>query len=248
MLNPALNPTTLASEYRVERRLLIRDILAPGAAEKLSHCLRKEVPWGLVTQIKGEGRCFQAHELRTISPNEWQSMLHQVQNEARTGYQFFYNSYQMVSAHQEQRDPGLFLHDFFTFINSSMMLDFVRRITGHSDIAKADAQATRYLPGHFLRRHNDMRQAAPHDTRRAAYVFNMTRNWQADWGGLLQFLDTDEQVKETWTPSYNTLTLFSVPAWHCVSCVAPFATEPRLAITGWFRTHGGLGPPTRFKF
>jgi len=122
-------------------------------------------------------------------------------------------------------------------MNSPPMLDFARRVTGFDDIAKADAQATRYLPGHFLRVHNDVYRASERDVRRAAYVVNLTREWHADWGGLLEFLDDDRRVVETWMPAWNGLAMFRVPTWHCVSCVAPYATAPRLAITGWFRTH-----------
>ncbi|MGH8162377.1 MAG: 2OG-Fe(II) oxygenase [Gammaproteobacteria bacterium] len=141
----------------------------------------------------------------------------------------------MVPAYKEKRDPHLFLHRFLEYLNSSPMLDFVRQVTGHADVGKADAQATRYLPGHYLRRHNDIIRADPEDNRRAAYVFNLTRDWQADWGGQLQFLHDDGGVEQSWVPGFNTMSLFSVPVWHCVSCVAPFATAPRLAITGWFR-------------
>ncbi|MGH8271009.1 MAG: 2OG-Fe(II) oxygenase [Gammaproteobacteria bacterium] len=237
MLNPALNPAALTDAYGHERRILIRDVLAPETADQLAHCLREEVPWGLATLLDGQGRSILAPELQAMKPAEWQTLLARVHEEARAGYQFLYNTYQMVTAWKEKRDPDLFLHRFFEFMNSPPVLDFVRRVTGHADIAKADAQATRYLPGHFLRRHNDLGQAGPTDSRRAAYVFNMTRNWQADWGGLLQFLDDDGQIEESWLPGYNALVLFSVPAWHCVSCVAPFVNEPRLAVTGWFRTH-----------
>lgn len=237
MLNPALNPDALAATYGRQGRIFIPDALAPETAEKLAHCLREEVPWGLATQIEGQGRSLLAPELEAMDAAEWESLLSGVHEDARSGYQFLYNTYQIVTAWKEKRDPGLFLHRFFEFMNSPPVLDFVRRVTGHTDIAKADAQATRYMPGHFLRRHNDVTQAGPTDSRRAAYVFNMTRSWQADWGGLLQFLDDDGGVEESWLPSYNALVLFSIPAWHCVSCVAPFATEPRLAVTGWFRTH-----------
>lgn len=238
MLNPALNTAVLNDEFKRSQRLLIPDILEPDSARALSDCLRKEVPWGLSTQVEGNGRTFQSEELRTMKQDEWQSLISGVQKEAQAGYQFFFNSYQMVSAYKEKRNPGLFLHELLEYLNSAPMLEFVRQTTGLDDIAKADAQATRYLPGHFLRRHNDVGQAGPTDSRRAAYVLNMTANWQADWGGQLQFLDeSGEAVKESWPPGWNTLSLFSVPAWHCVSCVAPYATEPRLAITGWFRTH-----------
>lgn len=241
MLNPKLSADSLNAEYRERGRILVRDALAEPAAARLAGCLQNEVPWGLAARVDGESRTLLADEMRKMSPEEWRALLGKVQKEARTGYQFLYNTYMMVTAWKEKRDPGLFLHGFFEFLNSPAMIDFARRVTGHADIAKADAQGTRYLPGHFLRRHNDVHQASETDSRRAAYVFNFTRDWEADWGGLLQFLDDEGRVTETWVPGFNALAVFEVPVWHCVSCVAPYATRPRLAITGWFRTHGEDG-------
>ena len=98
------------------------------------------------------------------------------------------------------------------------------------NIVRADAQATRYIPGSFLRKHNDMNQE---NTRQVAYVLNFTKDWQADWGGLLQFLDADGRVEETYFPVFNSLTLFRVPMWHDVSYVPPWTPSARYAITGW---------------
>ncbi|MGH8398608.1 MAG: 2OG-Fe(II) oxygenase family protein, partial [Gammaproteobacteria bacterium] len=64
-------------------------------------------------------------------------------------------------------------------------------------------------------------------------VLNLTKDWQADWGGLLQFLGEDGKVVDTFFPSFNSLMLFQVPMWHHVSYVTPFAGHGRYAITGW---------------
>jgi Rps23 Pro-64 3,4-dihydroxylase Tpa1-like proline 4-hydroxylase len=45
-------------------------------------------------------------------------------------------------------------------------------------------------------------------------------------------------------PGFNVLNLFKVPTDHSVSVVAPFAAEPRLALTGWFRQLDGATPAT----
>ena len=42
-------------------------------------------------------------------------------------------------------------------------------------------------------------------------------------------------VVDTLLPRWNTLSLFAVPTDHCVSLVAPWAGQDRLAITGWWR-------------
>ena len=71
--------------------------------------------------------------------------------------------------------------------------------------------------------------------RLVAYVLGLTPAWSADYGGLLQFLDAGGAVEETFMPRYNTLTLFRVPADHCVSYVSDFCTRSRYSITGWLR-------------
>lgn len=237
MLNPELDIDKIASDFSMKRRLLVPDILAPEAAAKLEECLRNEVPWELAYMKDGSGHTLKAEELREMTPESWRTLMAEVQSTARQGYQFLFGTYQIVTAWKEKRDMHLFVHRFFEFLNSPPMIEFVRRVTGHKDIIKADAQATRFLPGHYLRRHNDYEQKTPTDIRRAAYVFNFSRDWQADWGGQLQFMDESGNVTESWLPRYNHLSLFEVPVFHSVSCIAPYATLPRLSITGWFRTH-----------
>jgi Rps23 Pro-64 3,4-dihydroxylase Tpa1-like proline 4-hydroxylase len=52
---------------------------------------------------------------------------------------------------------------------------------------------------------------------------------------LLQFYQDDGTPRDALTPSFNAMTLFDVKHVHAVTYVAPFASKPRLAISGWFR-------------
>ena len=237
MLNPNLEPQDYSARFTERGHVQIPQLLDTATADRLRACLEKDVPWGLSTFENGTGRTRTAEELARMHREEWQQLMLDVQRSAQQGYQFIFNAYQIVTAWKERRDPELFLHPFFEFLNSPPMLEFARSVTGLANIAKADAQATRYLPGHYLRRHNDFGQQSTTDSRLAAYVINLSRDWPADWGGLLQFLDEEDRVIESWVPRFNCLSLFRVPAWHAVSCVAPYATAPRYAITGWFRSH-----------
>lgn len=237
MLNPDLETAAHARRFAEHGREQIPGLLDSGYAEALENCLKTEVPWGLSVLENGKGRTFKAEELQQMQHADWQKLMNDIQLSSRQGYQFIFNSYQIVTAWMEKRDTHLLLHPFFEFMNSAPVLEFARAVTGCNEIVKADAQATRYLPGHFLRRHNDFGQQSATDNRLAAYVLNLSRDWHADWGGQLQFMDETDRVIESWVPRFNCLSLFKVPAWHCVSCVAPYATAPRLAITGWFRSH-----------
>jgi hypothetical protein len=106
----------------------------------------------------------------------------------------------MVRAYNEGRDPGLLLHQVLEFLNSPEHLAFTRMLTGENRIRRVSAQATRYRAGHFLRRHNDSSES---DQRLYAYVMNLSRDWQADWGGQLQFLDPEGRVLETFLPVWK---------------------------------------------
>ena len=126
-----------------------------------------------------------------------------------------------------------FLGAVLAFLNSPMFIEFARYLTGDPAIRMVSAMAVRYRPGHFLRLHHD--RIADED-RAFAYVINLSPEWKPDWGGLLEFLDPAErQVVETFTPHWNSLSLFRVPQPHQVSLVAPWALAPRYSITGWFR-------------
>ena len=115
------------------------------------------------------------------------------------------------------------------------MFAFVEAVTGHRDIVYASMQATRYIPGNFLTRHNDVVEA---EGRLIAYVFGLTSSWHPDWGGLLQFFTPDGKPTQVWTPTINNLVLFEVAQPHAVTYVTPFALAPRYALTGWFRSKG----------
>lgn len=234
MINPSLDISELHRQFSEDGRIQIPDVLDPAVAERLFLCLDREVPWTLA-YIDGEESVTVAHErLKNLDAHDGATIQQRIQHRARTRFQFMYNSYMMVEAYVEKRNPHLPLHRFLEFLNTQPFLNFVRAVTGVADIIKADAQATRYISGHFLKRHDDTREE---EGRQVAYVLSLTRDWEADWGGLLQFMDANGNVIETFMPRYNALNLFKVPMDHCVSYVTPYARRPRYSITGWLRKH-----------
>ncbi|HET7396766.1 MAG TPA: 2OG-Fe(II) oxygenase family protein [Gammaproteobacteria bacterium] len=231
MLNPSLDIHALSEEFKRNKRIQISDALLPDMAERLYYCLHQEVPWGVAyVDRDGKSQIITSEKVVKFTREDWATLNRGIQDTAADKFQFFYNSYMMVTAYLEKRDPHLILHRIVEYLNSEPFLDFIKQVTGATTVIKADAQATRYIPGSFLRKHNDMNTQ---NTRKIAYVINFTKDWQADWGGLLQFLDTQGHVEETYFPVFNSLTLFEVPMWHIVSYVPPSTPIPRYAITGW---------------
>ena len=231
MINNDLDFGFYRQQLAQRSRVQIPAFLQEAAALRLRDCLQREVPWTLAERSAGQARTIAAADYAAMPEAERQALLHAAYAAARSQFQFVYDSYMMVRAAKEGRDPGLILHVILEFLNSEDFLPFARWISGEPGINAVNAQATRYRPGHFLTRHVDEEKS---EGRVCAYVINLTPRWDSDWGGLLQFQSNEGQVIETFVPRWNSLSLFRVPQPHSVSLVAPWAGEERLAITGWF--------------
>ncbi|MFZ5843518.1 MAG: 2OG-Fe(II) oxygenase [Pseudomonadota bacterium] len=232
--NPAVDWSGCKERLLRTGRVQVHDVLRPEIAARLHECLSNEVPWDVAFRDGGKSRTLRADVWRSM-PGAQRIALHQrVCTEARQQFQFWYFSYMMVSAYMEQRMPGHFLNSVVEWLNSAEFLTIGRHVSGFDDIRKADGQATLYGPGCFLTNHDD--SGVPEgQTRRMAYVLSLTKEWRAEWGGLLHFTSPSGEVMETLMPRYNSLNLFLTPQPHEVSFVAPFASQQRLSITGWLR-------------
>jgi len=234
VFNPDLDRDAIRAEFQQRGRVRIDNALVPEVAERLRSCLLREVPWGLAYLGRdGKGVTLRQEEMRAMDPAARRELNQWIQTSAKTQYQFAYETYMIVTAYKEGRDPHLPLHRFLEYLNSVPGNRFFSDVSGLDNLIKADAQATRYLPGHFLKTHDDSGSTR---AREVAYVIGLSRNWQNEWGGLLHFLDGDDAVEDVLSPEFNTISLFRVPQRHFVSQVAAFAGEPRISITGWARS------------
>jgi Rps23 Pro-64 3,4-dihydroxylase Tpa1-like proline 4-hydroxylase len=231
MIDPGIDLEYWRGELARRSRVQVAGWLAPEAAEAAHACLAHEVRWNLAHRTADGPQTVPHAALAALDAAGRDALLADAQALARHDYAFAYDCWHMVSAYKEGREPGLLLHRVLEVMNSPDYLGFARALTGEPRIRRASAQATRYRPGQFLKYHTDI------DTREGrlyAYVINLSRRWEADWGGLLQFVDESGAVVDTFLPRFNSLSLFRVPQGHAVSLVAPWAGEERLAITGWF--------------
>lgn len=237
MLNKQLSIAAIRQALDRSGRIQVPDFLGSETARSLLDCLENEVPWTLAIhdQSLGKSRTIPIDEYQTMSPKRRQLLVDQAARESIGRYGFAYESFQMIKAYKEKICPGLLLHQVTEFLNSEPFLKVARAMTGLDGIQRVSAQATCYRPGHFLRMHTDEHSS---EGRLAAYVINLTPVWQADCGGLLHFVDGNNQIESVFFPMFNSLSLFKVPRWHFVSQVTPYASHPRYGITGWFQTMG----------
>lgn len=221
-------------------RVHIPDFLEAAGARRLLECLENEPRWNLVTTLGGCHQDLDHAGMERQDPVEKARFLAAVHAPARAGtFQYLFGNIPIYDAYHRGSTARPLLNALFEFLNSAPVLDFARKVTGKADIGFADAQATRYGPGHFLTARDDGLEGKD---RRAAFVVNLTPSWQADWGGLTTFIGADGHVEEAFTPRFNAINLFLVPQIHAVSVVAPFAPSPRYSVTGWFRAGRDPGP------
>lgn len=221
----------LSRDYAVKNRLQIRDFFDESTAEEI-HQRLLAMNWWLTFNEGEKVNQLRPEQLAQLQQQEAMQIQQKVYQGAQAGYQFLYNYYPLFSAYFSPQVEDMPLFPVYEFINSPGFLDFIRKLTGLDDIRWADAHATLYRAGHFLKFHTDEK---PTDKRRAAYVLNFTKDWGRDWGGLLQFWDKKYDVEQAYRPIFNGLNIFTVPADHSVSVVAPYCPGLRFSITGWMR-------------
>lgn len=237
-LSPEHDASELNARYRERGRLQIRDVLTEPSAEAILAELER-LPWGVAFNTDQGVVELDAAQLARLSPQQAQQMLAQVQRRAQTNFQFLYSYFPLFAAYFRPQREDMAIFRAYEFINSPAVLEFVRSVTGLSTIRWADAQATRFRAGDFLKYHTD---EAPGLSRVAAYVLNLTKGWGRDWGGYLQFFDAQYDVEQAFRPVFNALNIFTIPADHSVSMISTYAPGNRYSITGWFREDDPPGP------
>ena len=230
-LNPSLDLPSLAETYAPARRLQVRNFFEKETAEAIFRELHG-LPWHLAYNEGSAVRELSPSQLQSLTNEDAAKIRRTVDQGARSGYQFLYNHYPVFARYFQGIESHREIFKFYEFLNSKAMLDFFRQLTGIEKIRWADCHATLYQAGHFLKFHTDEN---PREQRLAAYVFNFTKDWGRDWGGLLQFWNKDFDVELAYRPIFNALNIFTIPVDHSVSAVVPYALGQRFSITGWLR-------------
>jgi hypothetical protein len=235
-VTPALGEVSTETLSAVRERLArtgraqLPDILAADYASALRDAA-DAVDFNVVTRRSTGHVDLPAAWLASLDPQRRQALGETVQASATDQFQYLFDNhpiYDMAEAGVAAPVWG----ELVAFLNGDAFLDLMRLVTREPRIALADAQLTRFRPGHFLTEHDD---TADGKNRYFAYVLNLTPTWRIDWGGLLAFHGPDGNVGEAFTPRFNTLNLLKVPQPHSVTQVALSAGADRVSVTGWLR-------------
>lgn len=207
--------------------------------EDIAEQIRNEMaalPWELAYVANGQPQKIAVSQIQKMHPAEQATFFSTIARYASENkYSFSYDSYMLVTHYLKGTKPGSVLHRYVEQVCGTQFVKFMRELTGNNQIIKADGQASRYLPGHFLKQHNDDGAPSQH-VRHAAYTLSFNPRWDVEWGGILHLQDQNGAIEQSLTPTYNRLNVFAVPRNHFVSQVANYCPEARLSIVGWFRS------------
>lgn len=231
--NSGLNDEEIAAELAATGRVQVRDFLEHADAKALLAHLAKADRWIHVLNSGDKVYEIACDELATMDDAERAILKRKTDEEAARGFQFRFDTIRVPDSREERIAASYLLADFALFISSPSIVSWFRQITGCSEIDFADCQATRYRNGDFLTRHDD---AVEGKHRQFAYVLGLTREWRAEWGGLLIFPQDEATSIETLVPRFNVLTLFKIGQEHSVTQIASYAPLPRYSVTGWLRS------------
>ena len=234
-INPNLAIQDLAKSFKIDKRLKIENFLQQDIAERVRKACLNHIPFSLHYVLDDKYQSKTREELAKMTQQETANISKRVISEASKGIGFLYEGYLKSRVNKDSNqtinEELAFLHQIFDYMGSEEVLNIIKQITGNQELKSAEPQYTRYTPGHFLTRHLDV---VPGQERRYAFVLGLTQNWHPDWGGLLQFYEKDGTPRDAWTPQFNVMSIFEVSHVHSVTYVTPFATEPRISLTGWF--------------
>lgn len=235
-LNPTLDVKAIAASLKSAGHVQIPDFLKPEAAEALLQFLLDSEDWRHVLNAGDKVYEIPFEQLEAMDQEQRRTLDRKADQEAAHGFQFRFDTIRVPDGEAERRAQDTPLTDFASFLSAPEQVDWFRRITGSDKVDFADAQATRYRSGSFLTTHDD---AVEGKRRHFAYVLNLTRDWRADWGGLLFFPSERSTRVDALVPHFNLLNLFAVGQPHGVSQVATYAPRPRISVTGWLRSRAG---------
>ncbi|WP_444903915.1 2OG-Fe(II) oxygenase [Microbulbifer sp. CnH-101-E] len=231
-ISPDLNIDRLREEYLRESVVRVSNILQSQSASDLFSFLTGQKEWNLSFNKLGSHTDIGFSDYCSWNSKQKDTLNDIIWSQAEEEFQYLYKSIPIFDiCNREYGQDKRFL-GIFELVNSQPFLSLMRSITGDQSISFADVQATCFDRGHFLKEHDD---GVLGKNRVAAYVINLTPNWNADWGGILHFNRGEVSAVKGLVPTFNTVNLFKVPQKHSVSYVTPFARGSRYSITGWLR-------------
>ena len=231
IVNPELDLERLASLYRENGYVFVKDFLQTDVAENLLRVLASLEDWSL--HIIGEQSDHTSRELGEMSSEEIRALSPAPPSNYLNPNNSLgvYERYLILENIREGGCPKE-LADYLEAVNSTQYKDTLRKITAVDSEISISADAGRYRSGHFLSAHTDTK-AGEKSLKLVAHVLNLAKDWESSYGGELIFCNNWGQIEIREKPQFNCLGLFRVPRRHYVQAVTDHAPFPRHSLYGW---------------
>jgi SM-20-related protein len=226
-LGEDLDIVDLSGCFGLRGRVLISNILDADAVIRLSECLSNEECWAASFASQEYGRRLLG--LGRTRDSSITAAVEAAYRDHGAPYSHVFRAFPLSRYHKEQSEIARLLQALCELFYSAPFAALVRKVTGFATLRVRAPVATRYEVGHFYATHTDSTGGMSHV---ASFVLNVSKRWEAQWGGLLQFVGAEGHVDEAYLPVFNSLSLFLASCSHGVSMVAPIAGGPRLSIAG----------------
>jgi len=229
MIRENIDWSAAREEFSEKGYVRIDNIFLADIAEKVHHQLATEVPWGMKLIGKDGPIIFTQQEREALKQMQWAALNKEIlwAFENRDPSYFY-----LTAGLNELKDEA---SDVVKFVSTGKFVGFVKYVSSNLEINGFGGQAACYRRNCFLTIHHDEDKQL---RRKVTFIFNFTKDWKTEWGGLLHILDKDKKIIDVFQPDFNSLTLFKVPRDHFVSAVVPYASQDplrsRYTITGWY--------------
>ncbi|MBK51490.1 MAG: hypothetical protein CMQ45_03790 [Gammaproteobacteria bacterium] len=229
-----LNVEELRQRYEKTGYVVIQDLLRDEVAQAAYEALKHRLPWEFHYREMNTGKVgvINAADLERLTPREVKRLVPPMATLSDNDFSFAYCRFTIPSDADDCPEGAQVLSHIFQYFNSQEYLDLLAEITGDGSGQEVSTWCSRYDRNHHLSVHMDESQS---QTRIAAHVLALSKDWKQEWGGNFAFCNADGEPEIVVPPSFNSLMLFKVPRLHLVTQVESFVGESRYSLFGWYK-------------
>lgn len=226
-LNDGLDPKALAATFKKTGRVLVKDALDEKSADTLSATIQKSALWLTTFQEGKTERAISGQDSKSMTNRRQRELMEKIYGQARDDYQYLRFECPLDKIPHSQEPEAL--KDADVYFKSDGFRDFLRKIAGSKDGELENVQA-RWLQREQFMSDSDLATNLP--DCKLWFSMDVTRKWKPHWGGHLNFLDSDGEIEEAWSPGFNRLNIYAGGTRHTISYVTPFHDAFCLSVCG----------------
>jgi SM-20-related protein len=216
-------------DYRDFNWARVDDIWSATFAEKVIQNIVRNIAFVNHFIVDGEQMQLTDEQLKNLDREKQQALFQRIHLQASQGQGHLYAKRECDN-NSPQIDVGA-LKDTITWLGAEPTLDMISDITGKKPLTDSSCTITRFSQGQFLTTNTFTKLE---EKSKIGFILDLTPDWKADWGGLLQLHAEDGEPAIAFTPKFNNLILFDASRPFSISYLAPYIKYYKYSLMGWF--------------